>query len=119
MVERAQIGVRPMYRSATGRQTRASCQLVVALDGVRRDPGHGCQGAGTENGIHAELHSPPFGVVYARDVAMESRMVRVCDACGVEVDGDARRLDRRAGSATREEKHPLTPRPNPALPLRC
>ena len=64
---------------------------MVTLD-AGGDPGQGCRGAGIEQVIRAELHGPTFGLVYPRDVAMESRMVRVCDACGIEVDGDARRV---------------------------
>ena len=33
-----------------------------------------------------------LSLVYAPSMGMESRMVRVCDACGIEVDGDARRV---------------------------
>ena len=64
----------------------------MTLDGAGSDPGQGCRGAGIEQVIRAELHGPTFGLVYPRDVAMESRMVRVCDACGIEVDGDTRRV---------------------------
>ena len=33
-----------------------------------------------------------LSLVYAPHMGMESRMVRVCDACGIDVDGDARRV---------------------------
>ena len=33
-----------------------------------------------------------LSLVCAPHMGMESRMVRVCDACGIDVDGDARRV---------------------------